>query len=182
MRVITGTARGRKLLEPAGMDIRPTTDQVKEAVFNILQGDVEGRSVLDLFAGTGQLGIEALSRGAEKCTFVDESREAVRLVKANLEKCGFSGAVIQGDALRFLEGRETYGLIFIDPPYRSGLYGEILEGIKHFDKLQTGGIMVVETPAELEPDSPGLPYRKLRSYRYGKVRITTFTRNEDRED
>ena len=80
MRVITGTARGRKLLEPAGMEIRPTTDQVKEAVFNILQGDVEGRAVLDLFAGTGQLGIEALSRGAESCTFVDESREAVRLV------------------------------------------------------------------------------------------------------
>ena len=179
MRVITGTARGRKLLEPVGMEIRPTTDQVKEAVFNILQGDVEGRAVLDLFAGTGQLGIEALSRGAESCTFVDESREAVRLVKANLEKCGFSGTVVQGDALRFLEGGETYGLIFIDPPYRSGLYGEILRGIKHFDKLQTGGIMVVETPAELEPDSPGLPYAKLRSYRYGKVRITTFTRNED---
>jgi len=179
LRVITGTARGRKLLEPAGMDIRPTTDQVKEAVFNILQGDVEGRAVLDLFAGTGQLGIEALSRGAESCTFVDESREAVRLVKANLEKCGLRGSVFQGDALRFLESRETYGLIFVDPPYRSGLYGEILQGIKHFDKLQTGGIMVVETPAELEPDSPGLPYVKLRSYRYGKVRITTFTRNED---
>ena len=179
MRVITGTARGRKLLEPAGMDIRPTTDQVKEAVFNILQGDVEGRTVLDLFAGTGQLGIEALSRGAESCTFVDESREAVRLVKANLEKCGLRGSVFQGDALRFLESRETYGLIFLDPPYRSGLYGELLQGIKAFDKLQTGGIMVVETPAELEPDSPGLPYVKLRSYRYGKVRITTFTRNED---
>ena len=179
MRVITGTARGRKLLEPAGMEIRPTADQVKEAVFNILQGDVEGRAVLDLFAGTGQLGIEALSRGAESCAFVDESREAIRLVKANLEKCGFSGTVVQGDALRFLEGRETYGLIFVDPPYRSGLYGEILQRIKHFDKLQTGGIMVVETPAETEPDSPGLPYVKLRSYRYGKVRITTFTRNED---
>ena len=181
MRVITGTARGRKLLEPAGMDIRPTTDQVKEAIFNILQGDVEGRRVLDLFAGTGQLGIEALSRGAESCVFVDESREAVKLVKANLEKCGFSGEVFQGDALRFLESREKYGLIFLDPPYRSGLYGELLQRIKHFDKLLTGGIMVVETPADYEPESPGLPYAKLRSYRYGKVRITTFTRNEETE-
>ena len=181
MRVITGTARGRRLLEPSGMDIRPTTDQVKEAVFNILQGDIEGRTCLDLFAGTGQLGIEALSRGAAACTFVDESREAVKLVKQNLEKCGLTGAVVQGDALRFLEGRERYGLIFIDPPYRSGLYGELLEKIKHFDKLQRGGIMVVETPADYEPDSPGLPYAKLRSYRYGKVRITTFTRNEDGE-
>ena len=179
MRVITGKARGRKLLEPKGMDIRPTADQVKEAVFNILQGDVEGRTCLDLFAGTGQLGIEALSRGASSCTFVDESREAVQLVKQNLEKCGFTAAVFQGDALRFLEGPETYGLIFLDPPYRSGLYPELLSRIKHFDKLQRGGIMVVETPAEDEPDAPGAPYVKLRSYRYGKVRITTFTRNED---
>ena len=179
MRVITGSARGRKLLEPRGMDIRPTTDQVKEALFNILQGDVEGRSCLDLFAGTGQLGIEALSRGASACTFVDESREAVKLVKANLEKCGFSAPVFREDALRFLESRETYGLIFLDPPYRGGLYGELLDRIKHFDKLQTGGIMVVETPADIEPDSPGLPYVKLRSYRYGKVRLTTFSRNED---
>ena len=170
-------------MPPKNITARPTTDFAKESLFNLLTNrmDIEGTDMLDLFAGTGQLGIEALSRGAEKCTFVDESREAVRLVKANLEKCGFSGAVIQGDALRFLEGRETYGLIFIDPPYRSGLYGEILQGIKHFDKLQTGGIMVVETPAELEPDSPGLPYVKLRSYRYGKVRITTFTRNEDED-
>ncbi len=182
MRVITGTARGRKLLEPAGMDIRPTTDQVKEAVFNILQGDVEGRSCLDLFAGTGQMGIEALSRGAKDCTFVDESREAVKLVKANLEKCGFAGRVVQGDALRFLEQPGTYGLILLDPPYRSGLYETLLQGINDFDKLQAGGIMVVESPADLEPDSPGLPYVKLRSYRYGKVRITTFTRNGDSED
>ena len=180
MRIITGSARGCRLKTPKGAEVtRPTADRVKESLFNILGNLVQGRKVLDVFAGTGNLGLEALSRGAEKCTFVDESREAVRLVKANLEKCGFSGTVIQGDALRFLEGRETYGLIFIDPPYRSGLYGEILQGIKHFDKLQTGGIMVVETPAELEPDSPGLPYVKLRSYRYGKVRITTFTRNED---
>ena len=78
MRVITGTARGRKLREPSGMDIRPTTDVVKEAVFNIIQFDIEGRRVLDLFAGTGQLGIEALSRGAADCVFVDESREAAR--------------------------------------------------------------------------------------------------------
>ena len=77
MRVITGTARGRKLKEPVGMDIRPTTDSVKEAIFNTIQFDIEGRRVLDLFAGTGQLGIEALSRGAKSCTFVDESTAAV---------------------------------------------------------------------------------------------------------
>ena len=87
MRVITGSARGRKLKTPENYDIRPTTDNVKEAVFNIIQFDVEGRRVLDLFAGTGQLGIEALSRGAESCVFIDRDRKAVSLVKENLEAC-----------------------------------------------------------------------------------------------
>lgn len=181
MRVITGTARGRKLLEPSGMEIRPTTDMVKESVFNIIQGDIEGRVCLDLFAGTGQLGIEALSRGAKSCVFVDESRDAVKLVKANLERCGFSASVTQADALRFLEASGGFDLIFIDPPYRSGLYENLLRTIKDFDKLHIGGIMVVESPADYEPESPGLPYVKLKSYRYGKVRITTMTRIEEKE-
>lgn len=93
MRVITGTARGRKLLEPSGMDIRPTADVVKEAVFNIIQFDIEGRRVLDLFAGTGQLGIEALSRGAAECVFVDESAKAVKLVRENLSRWQAAGPV-----------------------------------------------------------------------------------------
>ena len=88
MRVISGEYRGRKLQEPAGRDVRPTADQVKEAIFNIIQFDVEGRRALDLFAGTGQLGIEALSRGARECVFVDLSRDSLRLVKENLRRCG----------------------------------------------------------------------------------------------
>ena len=91
MRVITGLARGRKLFEPADGAIRPTTDMVKEAIFNIIQFDIEGRKVLDLFAGTGQLGIEALSRGAESCVFIDESAAAVRLVEKNLAASGLKG-------------------------------------------------------------------------------------------
>lgn len=179
MRVITGAARGRKLREPAGMDIRPTADQVKESIFNIIQGDVEGRSCLDLFSGTGQLGIEALSRGASACVFVDADRTAVQLTKENLSLTGLPGGqVFQSDALRFLETKEKYDLIFVDPPYRAGLYAPVLERIKDFDKLRTGGIIVVESPADTEPDSPGAPIVKLRSYRYGKVRITTFTRIE----
>lgn len=181
MRVITGTLRGRKLAEPQGLDIRPTADQVKEAIFNIIQGDVEGRSCLDLFAGTGQLGIEALSRGAKDCVFVDQSRTAVQLVRQNLQKCGLEQRVYQTDALRYLESAEQYDLIFLDPPYHMGLYGEVLSRIKAFDKLRTGGIIVVESSAELEPESPGAPYRKLRSYRYGKIRVTTFTKSEEIE-
>ena len=179
MRVITGSARGRRLQEPVGTEIRPTADQVKEAIFNILQGDVEGRKCLDLFSGTGQLGIEALSRGAAGCDFVDSSRSAARLTEKNLEKAGFRARVYCTDALRFLESRERYGLILVDPPYASGLYPEVLSRVKAFDKLQTGGIMVVESSADYEPESPGFPLVKLRSYRYGKVRVTTFLRNED---
>ena len=178
MRVITGIARGRKLKEPEGMEIRPTADQVKEAVFNIIQGDVEGRRCLDLFSGTGQMGIEALSRGAESCVFVDADRKAVKLTQKNLETVKLDGQVFQSDALRFLESGEQYDLIFIDPPYHAGLYDKVLERIKAFDKLHTGGIMIVESFSDYEPESPGAPYFKLRSYRYGKVRITTFTRRE----
>ena len=176
--MITGIARGRKLKEPEGMEIRPTADQVKEAVFNIIQGDVEGRKCLDLFSGTGQMGIEALSRGAASCVFVDADKKAVNLTRKNLDTVKLGGQVVQSDALRFLESGEKYDLIFIDPPYHAGFYDKVLERIKAFDKLHTGGIMIVESSADYEPESPGAPYFKLRSYRYGKVRITTFTKRE----
>ena len=99
MRVITGTARGRKLREPKNMDIRPTTDKVKESLFSIIQFDIEGRRVLDLFAGTGQLGIEALSRGAKSVTFVDQSNDAIAIVRENLEHCGFAATVVRDDSI-----------------------------------------------------------------------------------
>ena len=106
MRVISGSARGRRLKELQGMDTRPTTDKVKESLFNIIQFEIEGRSVLDLFGGTGQLGIEALSRGAERCTFVDARREAAALIRENLKATGLekAGRVVQGDAISFLSG------------------------------------------------------------------------------
>ena len=111
MRVITGSARGRKLKTPENYDIRPTTDNVKEALFNILQFDIEGRRVLDLFAGTGQLGIECLSRGAASATFVDKDRDALRIVKDNLKSCGLTAAVVQADALSFLQKGQQFDLI-----------------------------------------------------------------------
>ena len=107
MRVITGTARGRRLGELTGKDTRPTTDRVKEGLFNVIQFDIEGRRVLDLFAGTGQLGIECLSRGAAHCTFVDQRKDAVKLVRENLEATELTdrAKVVQGDSLSFLSGR-----------------------------------------------------------------------------
>ena len=129
MRVITGSARGRKLKTPQGMDVRPTTDSVKEAIFNIIQFDVEGRRVLDLFAGTGQMGIEALSRGAKECVFVDSSRQALNIVKENLKICNLQGTVISGDAVSYLSRGESFDLVFMDPPYDSDLYERCLEAL-----------------------------------------------------
>jgi len=179
MRVITGTARGRRLKDLPGLDIRPTTDKVKESIFNIVQFDIEGRRVLDLFAGTGQLGIEALSRGAESCTFVDQRREAAAVVRENAAHCGFSdrSRVVQGDSTAFLTGcREKFGLVFLDPPYASGLLERSLELISKIDIVAGNGIIVCESAAESVLPELAAPYEKGREYRYGKIKLTLYQR------
>lgn len=179
MRVITGTARGRKLKEPANYDIRPTTDNVKESIFNIIQFDIEGRRVLDLFAGTGQLGIECLSRGARSVTFVDQSREAVELVKTNLKTCGFEARVVTDDAIGFLSRGGKYDLILLDPPYATNLLDKALVIINSVDILSEGGIIVCESGREKSMPEMKAPYRKNKEYNYGKVKLTTYTRETD---
>ena len=177
MRVITGTARGRKLKEPEGNSIRPTSDMVKESIFNIIQFDIEGRRVLDLFAGTGQLGIEALSRGAGSCDFVDKEKAAYQLVRTNLAATELTGGqVFQSDAVSFLKRGERYDLVFFDPPYELGNPGQIIEKIVQFDILNQNGIMVCETRVETDLPEVSAPYQKGREYRYGKVKITLYTR------
>lgn len=178
MRVITGSARGRRLRTPDNYDIRPTSDNVKEAVFNILQFDVEGRRVLDLFAGTGQLGIEALSRGAASAVFIDRDRTAVQIVKDNLKTCGLTGTVLCGDSLSYLRSCGKFDLIFVDPPYDSGLYDDVLQTINQVDMLSEGGIIIVEARRETPLSDMTAPYRALREYRYGKVKICTYTRGD----
>ena len=176
MRVITGSARGRRLKTPEGMDIRPTTDNVKESVFNILQFDIEGRRVLDLFAGTGQLGIECLSRGAREAVFIDRDRDAVKIIRENLRTCGFSAPVLQQDALSYLDACGQFDLIFVDPPYDAGLYEKVLEKINSIDILSEGGIIIVEADRDCALPELSPPYRRLREYRYGKVKICTYFR------
>ena len=177
MRVITGAARGRRLKEPAGREIRPTSDQVKEAIFNIVQFDIEGRRVLDLFGGTGQLGIEAASRGAECVDIVDQSAEAVKLIRENVRLTGLNATVYQAEALRFLSTCGKYDLIFLDPPYKSTLAENALNQIKMFDILSIGGIIIAETAAGTSLPTLEAPYEKRREYRYGKaVKLTTYTR------
>ena len=176
MRVITGSARGKKLIAPEGLEIRPTTDNVKEAMFNIIQFDIEGRRVLDLFAGTGQLGIECISRGAAEVVFVDQSRTAVAAVKDNLKRCGFSAAVLQSDAPAYLRGCGKFDVILIDPPYGSGLYQPVLEQIASVDILSEGGIIICESASDVLLPELQAPYSKAREYRHGKVRLTKYIR------
>lgn len=177
MRVITGTARGRRLRTPENYDIRPTTDNVKESVFNIIQFDIEGRRVLDLFAGTGQLGIECLSRGAAEAVFIDENTAAVKIVKENLKICGFTAAVLQQDALSYLRHCGKFDLIFVDPPYDSGLYESVLETINSVDILSDGGIILCESRREKTLPDMRAPYRKKKEYNYGRVKLTVYIKD-----
>ena len=179
MRVISGSARGRRLKELQGMDTRPTTDKVKESLFNIIQFEIEGRRVLDLFGGTGQLGIEALSRGADHCTFVDMRKEAAALIRENLRLTGLSerSRVVQGDALSFLSScGEKFDVILLDPPYHTELLEKSVERITEFDILREHGIMICESVAERGLPALPPPYERGREYRYGKIRLTVCRR------
>ena len=180
MRVISGSARGRRLKELQGMETRPTTDRVKEALFSIIQFELPGREVLDLFAGTGQLGIEALSRGAARCTFVDQRKDAAALVRENLKLTGLSdqARVVQGDSISYLMScREKFHVIFLDPPYESGLLEKAMETIAAFDILREHGIMICESPLEQVLPELSQPYERGKDYRYGKIKLTVYRKN-----
>lgn len=151
MRVITGSARGAKLKTLEGLATRPTSDRVKEAIFNIIQFDIQGRRVLDLFGGSGQLAIEALSRGADYAVIVDQSAEAVKVIKDNLKKTKFDqqASVFQMDYLRYLStAREKFDLIFLDPPYAEKSLENALQKISEIDILSEGGIIICERPKD----------------------------------
>ena len=177
MRVIAGTARGRRLKELPGMDTRPTTDKVKESMFNIIQFDIEGRNVLDLFGGSGQLTVEALSRGADRATVVERNPAAVKIIRENVDACGFSDRVklLPSDAKLFLAGcREKFDLVFLDPPYAGNLLEESLKTIAEIDIVSENGIIVCESSLEKELPELPKPYEKGREYRYGKIKVTLY--------
>lgn len=180
MRVITGTARGVVLKTPEGMQTRPTTDRVKEALFSIIQFEIPGARVLDLFGGTGQLGIEALSRGAREAVFVDAREDACRLIRENLRRTRLEnrGRVVRSDYLDYLKRcREKFQIILLDPPYAEVFLENSLKMITEIDILQTGGIIVAERPVgkELPWDFSG--YTRSKDYQYGKTLLTLYRKD-----
>lgn len=175
MRVITGSARGRRLVAPEGMDVRPTSDKVKEAIFSAVQFDIPGSTALDLFSGSGQLGIEALSRGAKSCVFVDSSRASLDVTKENISAAGFrdSAVVISSDSADYLRMcRQTFDIAFLDPPYGKGIIDKIMPLL--CGHMSERGIAVCEHERGLVlPDSFG-SLRKHKTYRYGKIEVTIY--------
>jgi 16S rRNA (guanine966-N2)-methyltransferase len=170
VRVIAGEFRGRRIAAPKGDVTRPTSDFVRETAFNLI-GPVDGASVLDLYAGSGALGIEALSRGAERALFVDSSREACRTIGANLEQLGLRATVLCQDAVRALAAeRRAYDLILADPPYDFAGYDRLAPHLARL--VAEDGLVVVQTPAAGEPALDGLNVRTSR--RYGSARLTLF--------
>lgn len=177
MRIIAGTAKGRKLSSPAGSGTRPMMDRAREALFSTISAAVPGSRVLDLFAGAGTLGLEALSRGAESAVFVERDRVALEALHTNVAAVGLGGRVIAGDAVKFVaQPSETFDLVFLDPPYAMELdaVGAILVGI--VEKLAPGGVLVLHRPAgEERPEVPaGLEMVDER--RYGGTCLRRYER------
>lgn len=179
MRVIAGSARGCKLASLAGDEVRPTTDRVKEAMFSILQFQLPGSNVLDLFAGSGQLGIEALSRGAAGCVFVDHSPKSRQVQLRNLQSTGFisRAELVLADSIAFLlQAKRSFDIVLLDPPYHSPLLGKALE--KLAPALSPSGIAVCEHSTIESPPADINGLRLKKRYRYGKIQLSTYCLNK----
>lgn len=178
MRIITGKARGLKLVTPKNYLVRPTADRVKEALFNIIQSRIPGSTVLDAFAGTGNLGLEAWSRGAEKVFYFDKSRESLKLVKANVEKAraGEDVTMIHTDAVNGLammaQQKRQFDVIFSDPPYDKGLNRKVVEALEKWPVLKEGGLLVLEHSLLEEPRDYVPESLEIRSEKYGDTKIS----------
>ena len=180
MRVISGKARGVSLMTPKGELTRPTADRVKEALFSIIQFDLPGAKVLDLFGGTGQLGIEALSRGAKHAVFVDSREDACRLIKENLKRTRLESdaTVVRSDYLQYLNRcKEQFDIIILDPPYAEVFLENALKIITEIDILQSGGIIIAERPLDKELPWVFPGFTRSKDYKYGKTLLTIYRRD-----
>ncbi len=180
MRVITGTAKGRKLDTLSGTDVRPTTDMVKEAVFSAIQFDIEGRAFLDLFAGSGQMGIEALSRGAERATFIDANPDAILVIKSNLAKTGFTdkSQVFRSDYHSFIAStNDRFDIAFIDPPYRLELLEKALRSV--IGIMKPHGIIICEHPLDVMVPEALEGFSLERQRKYSKIIISIYRKDSE---
>lgn len=183
MRVITGTARNARLEAPQGLATRPTSDMAKEAIFSILHFELEQAKVLDLFAGSGQLGIEALSRGAKSCIFVDTSREAQEVIRRNLAATKLSpkARVATMEASDFLNGTsERFDIALLDPPYGKNLISAVLPKLS--EKMNDQGIIICECERGEELPEKAGSFSAVKTYRYGKAKITTYKKQQEEGD
>jgi 16S rRNA (guanine966-N2)-methyltransferase len=174
MRIIAGSRKGHTIAAPRGRDTRPTSDRVRENVFNLV-GPLDGATVLDLYAGSGALGLEALSRGAVRAVFVERDADAARTIERNLDRLRLGGTVLRSDAVTTLAAETSagrkYDLVLVDPPY--GMFPSLQPQLARYlpPVLVPDGLLVVETDARVEPELP-LPRRTSR--KYGSVRVTLF--------
>ncbi len=180
MRVITGTAKGKRLKTLDGLDVRPTSEKVKESIFSIIQFELEGAKFLDLFAGSGQIGIEALSRGAEMCVFVDSNRESQSIIKENLQNTSLfqKSRVVAMDSLAYLDRMtDVFDIAFLDPPYNKGILQKALPKI--VEKIRSHGIIICEHEKnDILPNEVG-NFEIFRTYSYGRISLTTYRKKED---
>ena len=180
MRVVSGKAKGISLKTPDGILTRPTADRVKEAMFSIIQFDIPGARVLDLFGGTGQLGIEAISRGAKNAVFVDSREDACRLIRENLKRANMlsEGTVVRSDYLVYLTRcKDSFDIVLLDPPYAEEFLENSLKLITEIDILQSGGIIIAERPVGKDLPWEFLGYTRSRDYKYGKTLLTIYRKD-----
>ena len=177
MRIITGEYKGRRLEMPRDNNIRPTTEKVKEAIFSMLMHDIPDAVCVDLFAGTGNLGLEALSRGASKCYFGDKSRESIALVKRNIDMCraNSKSVVIPGEYQKVLQRiTEKVDVFFLDPPYKDGLMEDCISMIYELDLLAEDGIIMAEHGAREELPDEIAGFTKIKEREYSSIVITIY--------
>lgn len=179
MRVISGKKRGKRLETLKGESVRPTTDKVKESIFNVIQFDLSGCKFLDLFAGSGQMGIEALSRGAAHATFVDDSRNSISVIKRNLISTDFykDSKVVNMESILFLKKQQDlFDIAFLDPPYKVGLLEKVLKLIPN--AINENGIIICENPIDEELPKTIKGFILQKEYIYGKIKVSVY-RNKD---
>lgn len=187
MRVITGSAKGVRLYAPQGMQTRPTSDRVKEALFNIIGGyrEIKGDRVLDICAGTGSLGIEALSRGAQFCCFIEQSRSALSVLERNVVAAGFKDSVAflpidaRNGIERAVKNNGSFDLVFFDPPYQAQLYGAVLAGLLRYQALSADSLVCVESSSKNGYEAVMLDGLELTDRRtYGDTALEFYVRKE----